>query len=298
VCSSDLIGANVFPIGAGETERQLELMYRVGSTALVTTPTYALHMLETARSLGYDTAAAPLRLGLLIGEPGAAIPGTRQVLEEGWGMQVRDLATTSEMTPWATNAECEHGLGVHVLQDEVWTEIVDKDDANTPVDEGVSGGVIYTHLRRESQPMIRFYSGDESHMTYEPCPCGRTYPRLPNGVYGRLDDMLIIRGVNVYPSQVQRSLLSVPGTGVEFVIIVDRSTALDTATVQVEYDPTSNPTNLEEFRADLTERVRRRLKNDTNITFHIEILEPETLERAVSKAKRVLDRRQAPPRTG
>jgi phenylacetate-CoA ligase len=211
-------------------------------------------------------------------------------------MAVRDLATTSEMTPWATNAECEHGLGVHVLQDEVWTEIVDKDDSNLPVDDGVSGAVIYTHLRRESQPMIRFYSGDESHMTYEPCPCGRTYPRLPNGVYGRLDDMLIIRGVNVYPSQVQRSLLSVEGTGVEFVIIVDRGTALDTATVQVEYDPTSRPTNLEEFRADLTERVRRRLKNDTNITFNIEILEPETLERAVSKAKRVIDRRETAKR--
>jgi phenylacetate-CoA ligase len=290
------IGANVFPIGAGETERQLELMYRVGSTALVSTPTYALHMLERGRSLGYDTAASPLRLGLLIGEPGAAIPGTRQVLEQGWGMAVRDLATTSEMTPWATNAECEHGLGVHVLQDEVWTEIVAKDDANTAVDDGISGAVIYTHLRRESQPMIRFYSGDESHMTYQPCPCGRTYPRLPNGVYGRLDDMLIIRGVNVYPSQVQRALLSVPGTGVEFVIIVDRATSLDTATVQVEYDPTSRPRNLEEFRADLAERVRRRLKNDTNITFNIEILEPETLERAVSKAKRVIDRRAAPTR--
>jgi phenylacetate-CoA ligase len=290
------IGANVFPVGAGETERQLELMYRVGSTVLVTTPTYALHMLEQARSLGYDTAASPLRLGLLIGEPGAAIPGTRQVLEQGWGMAVRDLATTSEMTPWATNAECEQGLGVHVLQDEVWTEIVDKDDANTSVGEGISGAVIYTHLRRESQPMIRFYSGDESHMTYQPCPCGRTYPRLPNGVYGRLDDMLIIRGVNVYPSQVQRSLLSVAGTGVEFVIIVDRGTSLDTATVQVEYDPTSRPTNLEEFRADLAERVRRRLKNDTNITFAIEILEPETLERAVSKAKRVIDRRETAKR--
>jgi phenylacetate-CoA ligase len=201
------IGATVFPIGAGETERQLELMYRVGSTALVSTPTYALHMLEVARSLGYDTKASPLRLALLIGEPGAAIPGTRQVLEDGFGMAVRDLATTSEMTPWATNAECQEGNGVHVIQDEVWTEIVDKDDANVPVDDGTSGGVVYTHLRRESQPMIRFHSGDESHMTYEPCPCGRTYPRLPSGVYGRLDDMLIIRGVNVYPSQVQRSLL-------------------------------------------------------------------------------------------
>lgn len=117
-------------------------MYRVGSTVLISTPTYALHMLERARSLGYDTAASPLRLGIFIGEPGAAIPGTREALENGWGMTVRDLATTSEMTPFATNAECEEGCGVHVLQDQVWTEIVDKDDPHLSVPEGVSGGVV------------------------------------------------------------------------------------------------------------------------------------------------------------
>lgn len=288
------IGATAFPIGAGETERQLELMYRVGTTVLISTPTYALHMLERARSLGYDTAASPLRLGVFIGEPGAAIPGTRQVLEEGWGMKVRDLATTSEMTPFATNAECEAGRGVHVLQDEVWTEIVDKDDSNVAVPDNVSGGVIYTHLRRRSQPMIRFASGDESHMTHEPCPCGRTYPRLPNGVYGRLDDMLIIRGANVYPSQVQRSLLSVDGTGVEFVIVVERESSLDTATVRVEYDPTARPADPEAFKQETAAAVRARLKNDTNINFAVEVLEPDTLERAVSKAKRVIDRRPLP----
>lgn len=286
------IGATTFPIGAGETERQLELMYRVGSTVLICTPTYALHMLERGRALGYDTAASPLRLGIFIGEPGAAIPGTRQVLEEGWGMTVRDLATTSEMTPFATNAECAEGRGVHLLQDEVWAEIVAKDDSNSPVEDGVSGGVVYTHLRRESQPMIRFASGDESHMTHEPCPCGRTYPRLPSGVYGRLDDMLIIRGANVYPSQVQRSLLSVRGTGVEFVIVVDRESTMDSATVRVEYDPTARPSNPEGFKRDLHSAVRAKLKNDTNINFDVEILEPDTLERAVSKAIRVIDRRQ------
>jgi phenylacetate-CoA ligase len=285
------LGAGAFPIGAGETERQLELMYRVGVTALVTTPTYALHMLETARALGYDTAASPLRLGIFIGEPGAAIPATRQVLAEGWGIQVRDMATTSEMTPWATNVECAAGRGVHVLQDEVWTEVVDKADPNRAVPEGDSGGLVYTHLRRDSQPMIRFASGDESHMSYEPCPCGRSYPRLPAGVYGRLDDMLIIRGANVYPSQVQRSLLEVPGTGVEFVIVLDRVQSLDRATVRVEHDPTLGAAADAAFRAGLADRVVRKLKNETNITFEVEILEPNTLERAVSKAKRVHDHR-------
>lgn len=285
------IGAAAFPIGAGETERQLELMYRVGSTVLVTTPTYALHMLETARTLRYDTVASPLRLGIFIGEPGAAIPGTRQALEKGWGIAVRDMATTSEMTPWATNAECTEGHGVHVIQDEVWTEIVDKNDPARPLPEGESGGLVYTHLRRESQPMIRFWSGDESHMTYDPCPCGRTYPRLPDGVYGRLDDMLLIRGANVYPSQIQRSLLEVPGTGVEFNVRLERTGSLDEVTVRVEHDPTAEIDDFVGFSADLAHRVQRKLKTDTNVTFHIEILRPNTLERAISKAKRVDDRR-------
>ncbi len=287
----EALGATAFPLGAGETERQLELMYRIGSTTLVTTPTYALHMLEVARTLGYDTAASPLRLGIFIGEPGAAIPATRQVLADGWGIEVRDMATTSEMTPWGTNVECAAGNGVHVLQDEVWTEVVDKADPARTAPEGESGGVIYTHLRRDSQPMIRFVSGDESHITYEPCPCGRTYPRLPDGIYGRLDDMLIIRGANVYPSQVQRSLLEVPGTGVEFAIVLDRAQSLDRVLVRVEYDPATTVDTTDAFRAELARRVRRKLKNETNISFEVEILEPFTLERAISKAKRVFDHR-------
>jgi phenylacetate-CoA ligase len=285
------LSATAFPVGAGETERQLELMYRIGTTTLVTTPTYALHMLEMARTLGYDTAASPLRLGIFIGEPGAAIPATRQILADGWGIAVRDMATTSEMTPWGTNVECSAGSGVHVLQDEVWTEITDKADPSKAVPEGESGGVIYTHLRRDSQPMIRFLSGDESHMSYEPCLCGRTYPRLPDGVYGRLDDMLIIRGANVYPSQVQRSLLEVPGTGMEFAIVLDRVQSLDRVSIRVEYDPASAANATETFRADLAQRVRRKLKNETNINFEVEILAPYTLERAISKAKRVHDHR-------
>ena len=288
---TERIGAAAFPLGSGETERQLELMHRIGSTVLICTPTYALHMLETAAVLGYDTAASPLRLGIFIGEPGSAIPGTRSRLESGWGIQVRDMATTSEMTPWGTNAECERAAGVHVMQDEVWTEVVEKDDYAKLAPEGQSGALVYTHLRRDSQPMIRFLSGDESRMTYEPCACGRTYPRLPDGVYGRLDDMLLIRGANVYPSQVQRSLLEVPGTGVEFVIALTREGSLDSATVRVERDPTLEISDVPAFHSELAARVQRKLKSDTGVTFQVEILAPNTLERAVSKAKRVDDQR-------
>ena len=285
------LGATAFPLGAGETERQLDLMYRIGATVLITTPTYALHMLETARSRGYDTAESPLRLGIFIGEPGSSIPGTRQALENGWGIKVRDMATTSEMTPWSTNAECECAQGPHVMQDEVWTEIVAKDDASRVLSDGESGAIVYTHLKRKTQPMIRFHAGDESHMVHEPCSCGRTYPRLPAGVYGRLDDMLLIRGANVYPSQVQRSLLEVPGAGVEFKIVLEKKGALDHATVLVERDPAATPPDIDGFAAELKERVRDKLKNDTAVNFEVDILPPNTLERALSKAKRVDDRR-------
>ena len=288
----ETLGATVFPIGAGETERQLQLMYRVGSTVLVTTPTYALHMLETGRALGYDTVNSPLRLGIFLGEPGSGIPGTRRALEDGWGIRIADMGSTSEMTPWATNAECTEGGGMHLINDEVWTEIVDKSDPNLAVEDGVSGALVYSHVRRESQPMMRFYSGDESQMSHEPCACGRTYPRLPYGVYGRLDDMLIIRGANVYPSQVQRALLEVPGTGVEFVIVLERKESLDEVTVRVEHDPTIDVGNdFDAFSAELAERVSRKLKSETSVSFAIEILRPNTLERAISKAKRVDDRR-------
>lgn len=285
------IGATAFPLGAGETERQLELMYRIGSTVLISTPTYALHMLEAARSFGYDTVASPLRLGIFIGEPGSSIPSTRAALEKGWGIQVRDMATTSEMTPWATNAECQVGGGMHVIQDEVWTEIVAKDNSQQMASDGESGAILYTHLKRKSQPMIRFHSGDESHLSYEPCACGRTYPRLPAGVYGRLDDMLLIRGANVYPSQIQRSLLEVSGTGVEFKIVLEKKGPLDCATVRVEHDPNVQSNDFETFKADLKDRIRRKLKSDTNVHFDVEILAPNTLERELSKAKRVDDRR-------
>jgi phenylacetate-CoA ligase len=139
--------------------------------------------------------------------------------------------------------------------------------------------------------MIRFYAGDESHMTHESCGCGRTYPRLPAGVYGRLDDMLLIRGANVYPSQVQRSLLEVPGTGVEFKIVLTKKGALDHAMVCVEHDPNVKVADRDVFCADLSDRVRRKLKNDTSVNFEIEVLAPNTLERALSKAKRVDDQR-------
>ncbi|MGD8189460.1 phenylacetate--CoA ligase family protein [Brevibacillus ginsengisoli] len=289
------IGATAFTPGAGNAERHIRLMYEVGSSVLITTPTFALRLMDEAQRLGYDTSNSPLRIGIFIGEPGAGIPGIKKSLEEGWGIDVMDCATTSEMTPWATNVECAQKNGMHVLQDEVYTEIVDKENPYRAVPEGTSGGVIYTHLKRKGQPMIRFWSGDESHITTEACACGRTYPRLPNGVYGRLDDMLIIRGVNVYPSAVQRSLLEIEGLGNEHRIVLERVSHMDEATVKVEYHPDwirSIPSHEREIAmARLHTEVHQHLRAQTGIRFNLELLEPQTLERFDVKARRVIDRR-------
>ena len=156
--------------------------------------------------------------------------------------------------------------------------------------DGESGAIVYTHLKRRSQPMIRFYAGDESHMTYEPCSCGRTYPRLPAGVYGRLDDMLLIRGANVYPSQVQRSLLEIPGTGVEFKIVLEKDGALDHATVLVERDPSSRPRTWKILGGPQGSNPPQTEERHGG-QFRGRHPAPNTLERALSKAKRVDDRR-------
>ncbi|MBE3558371.1 MAG: phenylacetate--CoA ligase family protein [Ktedonobacteraceae bacterium] len=255
------IGAKAFTPGAGNAERHVRLMYQVGSTVLVTTPTFALRLLDTARSLGYDTTQSPLRLGTFIGEPGAGIPGIKRALEEGWGIAALDCASTSEMTPWATNVECPHKQGMHVINDEVYTEIVAKDDPSRRLSEGESGAVIYTHLRRKGQPMIRFWSGDESRMVSDPCPCGRTYPRLPDGVYGRVDDMLLIRGVNVYPSTIQRALLEIADLGSEHRIVLERKTYMDEVTIVIEYAPHYLQTKSEAEHATYLEHLRTHVRH-------------------------------------
>lgn len=292
------IGAKAFTPGAGNAERHVRMMYEVGSTVLVTTPTFALRLLDTARSLGYDPAASPLRLGIFIGEPGAGIPGTKRALEEGWGITVLDCASTSEMTPWATNVECQEKRGMHVLNDEVYTEIVAKDDPSRPLGEGESGAVVYTHVKRKGQPMMRFWSGDESHMVSDPCPCGRTYPRLPDGVYGRVDDMLLIRATNVYPSAVQRALLEVPGLASEHRIVVDRERRMDEATVVVEYDPVYLEDATDGDRAAALEALREKtvehLRGVIGVRFNVDLVEPNSLERFDVKARRVIDNRGQP----
>jgi phenylacetate-CoA ligase len=283
------IGAALFPLGVAETEKHLEFIQRLRPTVFSGTPSYCMHLLSVAHERGIDLKQSSVRLLLVGGEPGGSLPGTRDILEDGWGATLVDAGSTSEMYPFQANVGCEAGTGTHIISDEIYPEIVAKDDLNLPVDDGARGALVYTHLWRESQPMIRFAPGDESYLTNEPCPCGRTYPRLPEGVLGRLDDMLVIRGANIFPSAIETGLRSVPGFGPEFQIHVSKKGALDEILVRAEYEPLvvhgSKDLRLLQGSGEAV------LKKLTGIRIPVEVIEPGTIPSTVFKARRVVDER-------
>jgi phenylacetate-CoA ligase len=294
------IGATCFPLGAVESERQLELMHRLGSTFFSATVSYCQHLVTVAERMGLDLAAGPVRRLVIGAEAGAGVPASKKRLTDGWGASVHDAASTSEMYPFMTNIEIVPGEGMTVFTDEVFTEIVDRDDPNVPVPHGTTGAIVYTHLWRESQPMIRFWPGDASMMTDDPGSSGRTYPRLPQGILGRLDDMLVVRGVNVHPSAIEAGLREAAGIGAEYQIVVSRPGDMDELAVRAEIShelarelaalgAERRAERLAELSAVAEERVRLRAQ----LRVPVELLEPGTLPETVFKAKRVVDRRGA-----
>ncbi|GAA4658691.1 phenylacetate--CoA ligase family protein [Amycolatopsis dongchuanensis] len=292
------IGATVFPLGVTDSEKHLELISRLGTTVFTATPSYCVHLLSVAEKLGMDLRQSTVRHLLVGGEPGGSLPGTRRIIEDGWGAIVADAGSTSEMYPFQTSVSCEAHAGVHLINDEVFTEVVDAHDPNTPVPAGTRGGVVYTHLWRESQPMIRFAPGDETYLAVEPCACGRTYPRLPEGILGRLDDMLVIRGANVFPSAIEIGLRSLPELGPEFRIRVRKVGALDELTVEAELTHAVTaayrelpPDDREQRRQGLIRRAEEVLRQRINIRVPVQLLEPGTLPETTFKARRVLDER-------
>ncbi len=289
------IGATVFPLGNIDSERHIELMHRVGSTIFSGTPSYCQHLLVKAAALGHDLAESPVNRLIVGGEPGGSLPGTKDVLTTGWNASVHDSGSTSEMYPFNTNVESEAHEGVLLINDEVFSEVVDRDDPNVPVPHGTRGAIVYTHLWRESQPMIRFWAGDETYMVHDgPTSDGRTYPRLPEGIIGRLDDMLIIRGANIYPSAVETVLRQCDGLGPEFEILVDTKGTMDEMTVRVELAG-DVPRDGEEVRGRIRADAEARLSRSLQIRIPVELVAPGELPPTVFKARRVTDRRRRDP---
>jgi phenylacetate-CoA ligase len=284
------LGASVFPFGAGvagQTRSAVEWAREIHPTAFYSTPSYALHFAETARQQGVDPRTLGIRTLFFSGEPGAGIPSTKRQIEDTFGGACIDLGTMAEMTPWMSSGECRNRTGMHLYQDIVYTEVCDPRTFQ-PVPFGREGTPVYTHLERTSQPMIRLVSNDRARWIDEPCPCGRTYPRLPDGLYGRYDDMLIVRGENIYPSAIEDTLRAVDGFGGEFQVIVSRNEAMDKLLVRAEYAPShSDPDKLSALRITVRDRLRTRL----GVHPVVELVPSGQLPRHEFKARRVIDDR-------
>lgn len=281
------VGATALPMGAAGAREILEMIERMNVTIIEGTPSYMLHLSEKALELGYDPASSSVRRFMSGGEPGGSIPSTRQRILDAWGLEtVCDSGSSSEMFPFCTNAECTEMAGMHVYNDEVWTEIVAPDDPYHSVAEGEIGNIVYTHLWRDSQPMIRFAVGDRSYITSEPCACGRTYPRMPKGLLGRVDDTLVIRGANIYPSAVESALRQIDGLGLEYRIRVRTIRALDEINVEVESAPGTAVDH-----GELERQAAEALKHHCRIRIPVQIVEPNTFERGALKSRRVIDER-------
>ncbi|MGQ9513143.1 phenylacetate--CoA ligase family protein [Thermodesulfitimonas sp.] len=281
-------GVTVVPAAAGNTERHIRLMQDFGTTVIIGTPSYALYMAEVARSLGIDPRQdLRVRRGLFGAEPWSE--GMRAEIEAAWGIEAYDNYGLSEVIGPGVAGECEEKSGLHINEDHFLVEVIDP-ETGQPLPPGERGELVFTTLTKEAFPVIRYRTRDISRLLPEPCPCGRTTIRMER-VTGRSDDMLIIRGVNVFPSQIEEVITSTPGLTPHYLIVVDKKGYLDEIEVQVELSPEGFSDRYEDL-ASLEEQLRNRLQATLSLTPRIKLLEFGSLERTTGKARRVIDRRK------
>ena len=285
-CGLEKIGCAVVPNSSGNTEKALMFMRDFKTTALVATPSYALYMAETAKKLEYPMSDYHLRLGLFGSE--GCTPEMRTQIEKGWGLFATDNYGMSELIGPGVSGECTERCGLHINEDHFLVEVVDPETLE-PVDEGEDGELIVTPLSKEAFPLLRYRTRDISNVIYEPCKCGRTFARMEK-IKGRSDDMLKIRGVNVFPSQIESVLVGMKNVSPHYQLIVRREGFADTLEVQVEL---SDNSLLESFGMiqDLQNSIKHNLHTVLGIQCKVSIVEPMTIERFVGKAKRVIDLR-------
>ncbi|NLT36828.1 MAG: phenylacetate--CoA ligase [Methanomassiliicoccus sp.] len=284
---AEKIGATVVPASVGNTERQIELIQDLKVTAVACTPSYMLHMSEVAQKMGVDIQRdTQLRTAILGAEPWSEEMRTR--IQNNTGIKAYDIYGTSELSgPLFT--ECTEQNGIHIWGDLAYVEVIDPDTGER-LGPGEKGELVITMLQKEALPMIRYRIGDITSYHNDECACGRCHTRISR-ITGRVDDMLIIRGINVFPSQVEYSLMSIPELGEHFQIVVDRKGALDTMMVRVELKSAAFSDKLDDL-IRLKGKVVHVLKNDLNVAVDVELVSPGTLTRFEGKAKRVVDRRQ------
>ncbi len=283
---AERIGATVLPTSVGNTERQIELMQDLHVTAIACTPSYLLHMGEVAEKMGISIRDdTDLATGILGAEPWSE--QMRERIEDWLGIKAYDIYGTSELSG-PMFSECTEQQGVHIWGDLALVEVIDPETGEV-LAPGEQGELVITMLQKEALPMVRYRIGDISVLDEEPCACGRTHPRIRR-ISGRVDDMLIIRGINVFPSQVEHALLEIPGIGRHFQIVVDRQGALDTMLVRVEISEEVFSDKITDLMV-LKKKVESRLRGTLNVAVGVELVEPGSLPRFEGKSKKVIDRR-------
>jgi phenylacetate-CoA ligase len=280
------VGAAVVPAAGGNTPRQVLLLRDLGADALVCTPSYALHIAEVLRAEGLAPGDLRLRAGHFGGEPWTE--EMRGEIERGLGIEAYNNYGLSEVMGPGVAGECHLRRGMHVAEDHLLVECVDPETLE-PVPDGALGELVFTTLTKEAMPLVRYRTRDLAALDRSPCPCGRTGVRMSR-VRGRSDDMLIVRGVNVFPSQVEEALLRVEGTAPHYLIEVSRPGALDEVTVKVEVRPAAFSDEMRRM-IELRDRIDHEIHAVTGVRMRVELVAQGTLERSAGKAQRVLDHR-------
>jgi len=283
---AEALGATVIPISGGNTDRQIMVMKDFKVTAICCTPSYFLHLLDRAAQMGVNVPELPLRVGVFGAEPWT--DSLRRHIEAASGIKAYDIYGLTEITGPGVGIECHCQAGLHIFEDHFYPEIINPDTGG-PVAEGEEGELVLTTLSKQAMPMIRYRTRDISAFVPGPCACGRTLRRIRR-ISRRSDDMLIIRGVNVYPSQVESALLAVEGMLPHYQIILTREAGLDQMEVQVEVTP---PVASDRVAAleNLHDKLAHSLSQTLGLRVKVRLVAPQTLKRSEGKAQRVIDRR-------
>jgi phenylacetate-CoA ligase len=287
---AEKVGAMVIPVSGGLTKRQVMLMEDLGATVLCCTPSYALVIAEVAAEMGVDfKKRMKVRIGVFGAEPWSE--KMRQEIQSKLGLEAFDIYGLTEVIGPGVSVECEYHQGLHIQEDHFLAEIIDP-DTGEQIPYGEEGELVFTTLTKEAMPVIRYRTRDRTRLYIDKCPCGRTTVRMDK-VLGRTDDMLIIRGVNVFPQLIEKTLLSLEDIEPHYQIVIDRpKDQLDTLEVWVEASPRLfqpiNPDKLNE----LQKRVTRELTQTLGISVGVKLMEPKSLQRFEGKAKRVIDKRE------
>ncbi len=280
---------SIVPTSSGVTKRQIKLLGDFGARILTCTPSYALYMAEIAAEMGVNVKKLPLEIGILGAEPWTA--DLRKEIEKVWGIDAMDIYGLSEIIGPGVAQECKAKDGLHIFADVFYPEIINPDTLE-PVKEGEDGELVITTLTKEALPLIRYRTKDITSINYEKCKvCGRTLPRISK-LKGRTDDMLIIRGVNVYPSQIEEILLRIEETEPHYQLVVEKSGSLDQLEVQVEINDKVFSDEIKKLEI-LEQKITKEIESNIGLLAKVKLVEPKSIERSMGKAVRVIDKRKS-----